>query len=125
MREELFRGKRVDNNEWVKGFYYQLGSKHYIRKDIHIWEVDHETVGQFAGLTDKNGVKIFEGDEIIVSEFNRTYIVKSINGCFKLAHKDPAMNGYVWGTIERLIEIGKFPFEVIGNIHDNPELLNK
>lgn len=62
MREIIFRGKRVDNGDWVEGYYFQLGSYHYIRSDIHMWEVDPRTVGQFTELTDERGMRIFEGD---------------------------------------------------------------
>lgn len=142
MRETLFRGKRVDNGEWVYG-YYATQSNHacfqselkytsFILKDEFMdwglgglaeYEVIPETVGQFTGLTDKNGNKIFEGD-----------IVKS---CFRSdADKEPM-------TVEFRTERGGwFPFacgdgcgccevdtyppeytEVIGNIYDNKELL--
>lgn len=134
MREILFRGKRIDNGEWVQGFYALVASNKGLKHGIYTvaengcvipYEVDPETVGQFTGLTDKNGQKIFEGD-----------IVKS---CFRDdADKEPM-------TVEFRIERGGwFPFacgdgcgccevdtyppeytEVIGNIHDNPELIKK
>ena len=62
MREVIFRGKRVDNGDWVEGHYFQLGSYYHIRSDIHVWEVDPNTVGQFTELTDESGMRIFEGD---------------------------------------------------------------
>lgn len=128
-REILFRGKRVDNGEWVEGYYAPLGNKyHYIltgRLNIiksvptfDHFEVFPETVGQYTGLTDKNGVKIFEGD-IIKGKGKNVYAVEygqNIAGYISRGFgvlSYPCMN---IGTMKY--------YEVIGNIHDNPELLN-
>lgn len=135
MREILFRGKRVDNGEWVYGFYFQkqnplssdgLPITHHI-SDIPPfgYEVIPETVGQFTGLYDKNGKKIFEGDYIvcrkaIVDNFVDTFIemgyVEMKYGAFGLHRKQ----GYYRPFKDWLED---YEYEVIGNIHDNPELL--
>jgi hypothetical protein len=69
MRSILFRGKRVDNGEWVEGSFLKLGKTHNIQAGkiegglYASYVVYPETVGQFTGLTNKNGIKVFEGDE--------------------------------------------------------------
>ncbi|MEE0982233.1 MAG: YopX family protein [Acutalibacteraceae bacterium] len=133
MREILFRGKRTDNREWAYGFY-ALKGKAYKRQEQHCicvstlasdcgfsyfvdLEVIPETVGQYTGLTDKNGKKIFEGD--IVAEFGEyAYEVKwDVN----------TANFYLWYVAAEsytdFYEVPAGRLEIIGNIHDNPELL--
>lgn len=132
MREILFRGKRIDNGEWVFGFYFCMyhddDRKHLhhfiiplnvpIPKDKPIGEiqveVDYETVGQcVSDLPDKNGKKIFEGDIIFDPEMKDNYIVEFDEGGFCAG--DMFLQAY--------ISFDEFSCEVIGNIHDNPELL--
>ena len=133
MREILFRGKRVDNGEWIQGDLVQFLPHGIVRivtqeppyKDA---EVDSDTVGQFTGLTDKNGRKIFEGD-IIHLEYSQVFFggeyfgeytaeVSYKEGCFIT---DGINNG---DEIETpLSGFDNDELEIIGNIHDNPELL--
>lgn len=128
MRETLFRAKRLGDNGWVDGnlFIDDKGNKHeilvgYVNYRIS-WEVAPETVGQYTGLTDKNGQRIFEGDIVEVDDFN-------------------AEDGYgevIWDSHDaRFAIVGREPnnlladfsnycgrdIEIIGNIYDNPELL--
>ena len=124
MREILFRGKRVDNGEWFFGNLdlrkIGLSTCTHIIHQLSMWkttkfEVIPETVGEYTGLTDKNGKKIFEGD-IIRSNSERGYIEYYPNDCAFDVVDD---HGFYW-LISEMSNI-----EVIGNIHDNPELLEE
>ena len=130
MREILFRGKRVDNGEWVYGsFIPDLCELLYgdkldgfikpfgkIREERLMVEVDRKTVGQYTGLTDKNGTRIFEGD-VIRDEDGDVMVVKWLteSAAFVLEPK-PYASIYFYGTLSSRTE-------VIGNVFDNPELL--
>lgn len=118
MREILFRGKRVDNGEWIYGDLKQNGATFGKRCFITQWlkpliEVVPETVGQYTGLTDENGTKIFEGDivNLLYSDFYGQ------DRCGKFVYDDMTNTDIIF-RIETSHAI-----EFIGNIHDNPELL--
>ena len=143
MREILFRGKRIDNGEWVEGDFiapyfispYQ-NSELYINEtfvngksvDGIVWcqgsfyRIDPSTVGQYTGLKDKNGNRIFEWDIVKTDKFseqNKQYIIKY----------DLQFGAFI-GQDRYNIYFVTFDgdsgeFEVIGNIYDNPELLEK
>lgn len=116
-REILFRGKRADNGKWIYGDLCRgEGNKDFAisTNSIGLFEVIPETIGQFTGLLDKKGTKIFEGD-ILQSELDIVYRViwDNINGRY-LGKTD----------MESIIYVGREPKStVIGNIHDNPEFL--
>lgn len=137
MREMLFRGKRTDNGEWVYGYYAVEMSKHYIsfeEEDEFVqtgnWleqvEVIPETVGQYTGLTDKNGTKIFERDIANLKRFDDT-----CSG--KIVFNEKTAGFEFWWDItvgvygEKATRKANLSvcdeIEIIGNIHDNPELL--
>ena len=125
MREILFRAKRLDNGEWVYGSYYHCcgtayGATFIVVNDFGFIEVIAHTVGQYTGLNDKNNVKIFEGD---IVKFVRYGVVTwhEVLGGFVLFFRpqNPFGSSLHW----MLFDIGICPYEVIGNIHDNPEIL--
>ena len=130
MREVLFRGKRTDNGEWVKGYLYithtgahEIGSYDAeINIERFTFDVIPETVGQYTGLTDKNGKRIFEGDIVhCVSKLDSADMVIIFEcGQFRMIL---AEKYHEYQTNVGYYDINCFAKEVIGNIHDNPELL--
>ena len=143
MREILFRGKAKaiagcpynngkPDGEWVFGYVFSdLGAmkiRQYEtdRPECNDYEVDPETVGQYTGLTDKNGVRIFEGDICRFKRFNDVYVGKIVFNT-KTASFIMCYNSIVGvygekATHKMLLSVCD-NIEVIGNIHDNPELL--
>ena len=142
MRDILFRGKRVDNGEWVEGYLFDDGIVDSKRMFIgslvitehkgqgeDVWDIGHafyevipETVGQYTGLTDKNEKKIFEGDIVDCwSEgVNAQGTVQQRKDGLWIIY--PAWQKHImWGLCPD--EYSHTTVEVIGNIHDNPELL--
>jgi uncharacterized phage protein (TIGR01671 family) len=122
-REILFRGKRVDNGEFIEGCYFKRWTgaryKHYIIDGLIEYEVIPETVGQFTGIYDKNGNKIFDGDVVLATlrDFN---IVNE--KCRVIFHNGSFGVQYGFSTDYFKSFAAWDEIEVIGNIHDNPEL---
>ena len=129
MREIKFRGKRVDDGDWLYGSYI---SQNLVEgeRSIRYWggcnncdlfeePIDPATVGQFTGLKDKNGKEIYEGDVVAQPDDYGTFchqLVVYAEGRFiPLVRAE-----YGHNAIDRY---DPSAFEVIGNIHDNPELV--
>ena len=142
MKDILFRGKRVDNDEWVYGYLLEAVNCNTDKKSTFImgqdatyygygefacsFEVIPETVGQFTGLTDKNGVKIFEGDILKVSYDDGTAYTTEVYSYGSTLCVDIEGEDYDFTAIDFAVDIWKdnwCKFEVIGNIYDNKELL--
>jgi uncharacterized phage protein (TIGR01671 family) len=131
MREIKFRGKRIDNGEWVYGYYcfngYTDEQKHFIIPDyasaFYGIEVIPETVGQFTGLHDKNGKEIYEGDYcklINASGFTGYGHVQCNDGCFDIVFKEPLFSGGVYRHRDYLkCWTINYAVEIIGNIHES------
>ena len=121
-REILFRGKRKDNGEWVEGFYFENFDKCYIMSTKYldnpitkfIFEVIPETVGQYIGLPDKKDKKIFEGD--IVRERGG----ESYQGYYEI---DNVLTVKIPDILVNFEMSYDCEYKIIGNIYDNPELI--
>lgn len=154
IREILFRGRRVDNGEWVEGdlfnnydgrkFIGELIVNDYVGNahddyelGIGFYEVDPETVGQWTGLVDKNGVKIFEGDVVRYKECHKFSYNSTLD--------EHVAEGGDYIEVEEIVayrnceftprpmrddcedywySYANFDFEVVCNMYDNPELVN-
>jgi len=152
-RENLFRGKRIDNGEWVEGSYVRYGytgeEKSYVvpgyASALYAFEVDPDTVGERAGIPDKIGRMIFDGDVLratVNAKINKRtvwYDGYSHTDCdyeeqevhWSVEHKifNSRMGFFVYGKdrrfscpLSRSVIFNKSAI-VVGNIHDNPELV--
>lgn len=142
MREILFRGKRISNGEWIEGYVFTHYNSIERRDDCYIraFETDYlvipETVGQYTGVMDKNDKKIFEGDILKFGDFIVFVVWNGETLAWECQKADDIYNSCHyqickdhWGLIE-LGHIAAEPYitgemttEIIGNIHDNRELL--
>lgn len=147
MREILFRGKRKDNGKWVEGYIYEhqpplqcIVPENYVPeqsrwyivntafadwhmpREVEFIEIDPATVGQYTELTDKKGKKIFEGDIVLFDYIGPN---RGVHGKAAVAFNNGKF-GVFWGWHQEFVTLDGFSnttLEVIGNIHDNPELL--
>ena len=117
----LFRGKEIKTGKWIEGDLLRMGGHSFISPDpapkgFNQYEVDPETIGQFTGVKDKNGTRIFEGDIVEDRYGNRNIVI----------YNDDTMS---WVCHSEIPFVCNIPMSVIGdcdifgNIHDNPELL--
>lgn len=141
-REIKFRGKTIKDGEMIVGFVVQhkpfLEIKTYIKPsdkgELHFVEVDPATVGQFTGLRDKHGVEIYEGDILRYTQ-HRGYLVPNLIASVIWCGNRRPWNWPIWGT-DHLEHWDLFTahelqtdvldyLEIIGNIYENPELLEQ
>lgn len=131
MREHLFRGKRMDNGEWVEGgivhqtnYYGDPWDAWFIidgtdtPRDFNIgpdYRVEPDTVGEYASKNDRNGVRIFEGDIVKWEHGIVPTVQVSFWGRWVLRYRDTVYTG--------LYGLDESKLAVIGNVHDNPKLL--
>lgn len=128
MRDILFRAKRIDTGAWQEGFYtgvYDEPCIEYLRDNGHpyVVKIFSETVGQYAGLDDENGTKMFEGDIVTINDYcisspydgRKFVIIYAECGFFAVPinHPEQAIRLYNECAV----------YEVIGNIYENPEFL--
>lgn len=126
MREIKFRGFNRKNGVWLYGFYLQNRGAHFVCPDEFAegkswddYEIDPKTRGEYTGLKDQSGQEIYEGDVLKWDEDDESSVVvyDPQNALFGMQYKD--------GRIYGLYDCQQKELEVIGNIHDNPELLEQ
>ena len=141
MREILFRGKRLDNGEWAEGYFVNLWMINYQKHQPIItdnnavsYDVDPSTIGQYTGLKDKNGKRIWEGDILRIAK-----IADGLGGYYQPPFDYPVnvvvkwdLCAWMWETLCEDKRYISFPdawchyeCEIIGNVHDNPELIKE
>ena len=136
-REILFRGKRFGDGEWIEGYFLPGNERQSLHPRIFVYlpetqsfecfDIDIDTLGEYTGLTDKNGTRIFEGDIVKITGFHTTAIAavkygssseKSTSWGWYFDDND----GHTYFLVSRAF-CEDYNAIIIGNIHDNPELL--
>lgn len=128
VRELIFKAKRLDNGEWITGYYALMHGYHYImpKDDYSIWyEINPDTICQYTGLTDKNGNKIWENDIVRKSDVNALGWSRVRNCKVSFDEMGYWLLTTEYGDGYWLGEFAAEQIEVIGNIFDNPELLER
>lgn len=122
MREIYFRGKSLETGEWVYGDLVQLNRESWAILSPEETKVDVNTIGQYTGLNDKNRTKIFEGD-IVIRELAYITINASVTWNEKyLQYELNCVSGKYKGDKWWLTSDPQ-DYELLGNIYDNPELM--
>ena len=136
MRDILFRGKRVCGNDFVYGNLIRVDDYCCIlerEEDLHPMDAPYldgeigwidgkatpvvpETIGQFTGLYDRNGNKIFEGDIIRYGDDEEHLVIRYIDGAFHMLDYVDGCRSVIWPSFE---------WAILGTIHDNPELVKE
>lgn len=132
-REIIFRGKRLDNNEWAYGYFLisQKSDKtYYIVADVlnsELMAINPKTLGQFTGLTDKNGKDIYEGDILDIGQTvngQSKFVIMDTIGRYDVRYAHDLSLRYEYDVYDLLDCFNEEKdAEIIGNIHENPELL--
>lgn len=125
-REIKFRGRRKNGGSWIYGdLCRQELTTCIFPQDAYDsynnYIVDESTVGQYTGLKDNNGVEIYEGDIVVLRNFRTVFVWYNINRC-SFEFREYVSDG---GFVDSLKDFNIDLYEVVGNIHDNPELINK
>lgn len=138
-REILFRGWNKKNKKWLYGYYFAYRGYHFISPDVlkdlstplDEYLVDADTVGQYTGMKDANGVKIFEGDIVRFSYITDGIERIEIECLAKVVFKDGSfmikcVKGHIHNSMQRALfamDYFNIKVEVIGNVTDNPEMV--